>query len=75
MKLKTSKCTRAMLWKKANFWANPIELGRRGASDRMCRKFRAGESSLDDAPRSGRPVEVDSYQIEALIEDIQCYTT
>ena len=31
MKLKTSKCTRAMLWKKANFWANPIEIGRRGS--------------------------------------------
>ena len=47
---------------------------RRGASDRMCRKFRAGESSLDDAPRSGRPVEVDSYQIETLIESNLCYT-
>ena len=47
---------------------------RRGASDRMCRKFRAGESSLDDAPRSGRPVEVDSYQIETLIKNNQHYT-
>ena len=38
-------------------------------------KFRARDFSLDSAPQSGRPVEVDSYQIEALIEDIQCYTT
>ena len=29
-------------------------------------KFRAGDFSLDDAPRSGRPVEVDSGQIETL---------
>ena len=38
-------------------------------------KFRAGDFSLDDAPRSGRPVEVDSDQIETLIENNQCYTT
>ena len=38
-------------------------------------KFHAGDFSLDDAPRSGRPVEVDSAQIETLIENIQCYTT
>ena len=38
-------------------------------------KFRAGDFSLDDPPRSGRPVEVDSAQIETLIENIQCYTT
>ena len=31
--------------------------------------------SLDDAPQSGRPVEVDSNQIETLIENNQCYTT
>ena len=30
---------------------------------------------LDDAPQSGRPVEVDSEQIETLIENYQCYTT
>ena len=29
---------------------------------------------LDDAPRWGRPVEVDSDQIETLIENNQCYT-
>ena len=45
----------------------------------MCQKwfvkFCAGDFSLDDAPRSGRPVEVDSYKIETLIENNQCYTT
>ena len=29
-------------------------------------KLRAGDFSLDDAPWSGRPAEVDSDQIEAL---------
>ena len=46
-------------------------------TDRMCQKwsvkFRAGDFSLDDAPRSGRPVEVDSDQIEKL--RTQRYTT
>ena len=46
-------------------------------TDRTCQKwfakFRAGDFSLDDAPRSGRPVEVDSDQIETLIENNQCY--
>ena len=37
-------------------------------------KFHAGDFSLDDAPRSGRPVEVDSDQIETLIENDQRYT-
>ena len=45
----------------------------------MCRKwfatFRAGDFSPDSAPRSGRPVEVDSDQIETLIENSQHYTT
>ena len=36
-------------------------------------KFHAGDFSLDDAPRSGRPV--DSDQIETLIENNQRYTT
>ena len=36
-------------------------------------KFRAGDFLLDDAPRSGRPVEVDSNQMETLIEINQCY--
>ena len=37
-------------------------------------KFRAGDFSLDDAPRSDRPVEVDSDQIETLTENKECYT-
>ena len=37
-------------------------------------KFRAGDFSLDDAPRSGRPVEVDSDQIKTVIENNQRYT-
>ena len=45
----------------------------------MCQKwfakFCAGDCSLKDAPRSGRPIEVDSDQIETLIENNQCYTT
>ena len=36
-------------------------------------KFRAGDFSLNDAPWSGRPVEVDSNQIN-IIENNQCYT-
>ena len=38
-------------------------------------KFCAGDSLLDGAPQSGRPVEVDSDQIETLIENNQCYST
>ena len=37
-------------------------------------KFHAGDSSLDNSPRLGRPVEVDSDQTETLIEH-KCYTT
>ena len=44
-------------------------------TDRMCRKwfvkFLAGDFPLDDAPWSGRPVEVDRDQIKTLIEDKQ----
>ena len=44
---------------------------REGAvTDQTCQKwfakFHAGDFSLDDAPQSGRPVEVDSDQIETL---------
>ena len=46
---------------------------------RMCQKSfakcRAGDFSLDNAPWPGRPVEVDSNQIETLIENKQSYTT
>ena len=38
-------------------------------------KFRAGDFLLDDASRLGRLVEVDSDQIEMLIENNQRYTT
>ena len=38
-------------------------------------KSRAGDFLLDDAPRSGRPAEVDSNQIETLTENNQCSTT
>ena len=45
----------------------------------MCQKwfakFHAGDFSLDDAPRLGRPVEVDRDQIKTLIENNQHYTT
>ena len=48
-------------------------------TDGMCQKwfakFRTGDFSLDDAPRSDRPVEVDSGQVEILIENNQRYTT
>ena len=44
----------------------------------MCQKwflkFHAGDFSLDDAPQLGKSVEVDSKQIETLIENNQCYT-
>ena len=47
--------------------------GEVAVTDRMCQKwfakFRAGDFSLDDAPWSGSPVEVDSNQIETLIEN------
>ena len=52
--------------------------GEGAVTDQTCLKwsatFRAGDFSLDDAPRSGRPVEVDSDQIKTLIENNQCYT-
>ena len=42
----------------------------------MCQKwfakFSAGDFLLDDAPWSGRPVEVDSIQINTLVENNQC---
>ena len=37
-------------------------------------KFHAGDFTLDDAPQSGRPVEVDSDQIKTLIENSQHYS-
>ena len=53
--------------------------GEGAVTDRMCHKwfvkFRAGDFSLEDAPWSGRPVEVNSDQTEILIENNQHYTT
>ena len=44
------------------------EYGEGAVTDQMCQKwfakFRAGDFLLEDAPWSGRPVEVDSEQIE-----------
>ena len=49
--------------------------GEGAVTDQTCQnwfvKFRAGDFSLDDAPWSGRPVEVDRDQIETLIENNQ----
>ena len=48
-------------------------------TDRTCQKwfvkFCAGDFSLDDVPRSGRPAEVDNNQIKALIENNKHHTT
>ena len=53
--------------------------GEGAVTDRTCQKgfakFHHEAFSLDDPPQSGRPAEVDSYQIETLIENNQCYTT
>ena len=38
-------------------------------------KFRARDFPLDHVPRLGKPFEVDSNQIETLIENNQCYIT
>ena len=47
-------------------------------TDQICQKwftkFCIRNSLLDDAPGSGRSVEVDSNQIETLIENNQCYS-
>ena len=52
-------------------------MGEGAVTDWTCQKwfakFRAGDFLLDDAPRLGRPVEVDSDQIETLIENNQQY--
>ena len=52
--------------------------GEGAVTDRTCQKsfakVWAGGFSLDNAPRSGRPVEVDSDQIEKLTENNHRYT-
>ena len=49
--------------------------GEGAVTDQTCQKwfakFHAGDFSLDDAPWSDRPVEVDSNQIETLTENNQ----
>ena len=53
--------------------------GEGAVTDQMCQKWftksHAGDFLLDNAPRSGRPVEIDSHQIETLIENNQRYAT
>ena len=53
--------------------------GEGAVTDRMCQKwfakFHAGYFLLDNVPWSDRPAEVDSNQIETLIENNQRYTT
>ena len=52
--------------------------GKGAVTDQTCQKwfvkFCAWDFSLDDTPRSGRPVEVDSDQMETIIENNQRYT-
>ena len=52
--------------------------GEGAVTHQMCQKwfakFHARDFLLDDAPQSGRPVEVDSNQIKTLIETYQHYT-
>ena len=49
--------------------------GEGAVTDRTCQKgfakFRAGDFLLEDAPRSGRPADVDSNQIETIIKNNQ----
>ena len=53
--------------------------GEGAMTDWMCQKwfvkFHARDFFLDDAQQLGRLVEVDSDQIDTLIENNQCYTT
>ena len=53
--------------------------GEGAVTDQTCQKrlakFHIGDFLLDNAPRLGRPVEVDRDQIETTIENNQRYTT
>ena len=55
-----------------------VVCGEGAVTDQTCQKwfvkFHAGDLSLDRAPWSGRPVEVDGDQMETLIENKQRYT-
>ncbi|CAF4257720.1 unnamed protein product, partial [Rotaria sordida] len=54
-------------------------LGEGAVTDRTCRdwfkRFREGEMSLEDRPRSGRPIEYDIERLKVLIEDNPRLTT
>ena len=56
-----------------------VVYGEGAVTDWTCQKwfakFRAWDFSLDNAPWLGRPVEVDSAQIETLTENKQLYAT
>ena len=56
-----------------------VVYGEGAVTDQTCQKwfvkFRAGDFSLDDVLGSGRPADVDTYQIETLSENNQRYTT
>ena len=62
-------------WKKRKTCA---VYGEGAVTDQTCQKqfvkFCAGDFSLDNAPWSGGPVEVNSDQIKTLIENNQCST-
>ena len=55
-----------------------VVYGESSMTDQMCQKwfvkFHGGDFLLNDAPWSGRPVEVDSEQIKTLIENNSHYT-
>ena len=63
--LKCKKTDLCSVWRRCCDWWN---------MSKWFVKFRAGGFSLDNAPRSGRPVEVDSDQIEKLTENNHRYT-
>ncbi|CAF3961762.1 unnamed protein product, partial [Rotaria sp. Silwood1] len=54
-------------------------LGEGAVADRTCRDwfktFREGDMSLEDRPRSGRPLESDIERLNVLIEDNPRLTT
>ena len=53
--------------------------GEKSLTERQCQNwfsgFRSGDFDLKDAPRSGRPTEVDEEKIKAMIENNQRSTT
>ena len=53
--------------------------GEKSLTERQCQnwfaRFRSGDFDLKDAPRSGRPIEVDDDEIKAIIENNRRSTT